>query len=527
MRYRVAGESLASLYGFLAVVAVGLVQLFFSLHKGGYFPQQWYWGLWVILIALGISVVIPGYFSAASLGRKQLVLAAALVLFMALVAASILWSISEELSVREASRTAMYVGAFVLLLPVAARWDSLIVDITILGGLLPPALYGLLQKVYPTLAQYTGFDALETDPRASSTLGYHPTFGMMCAMGALLCVARVGSLGSARSLAGRSLYSGVAVFFLVALYFTFSRGAILALAGGALVLVILSRRRFETLGNLAVPGLAALWVISEVRDLPGLVARPVSRQQMQIDGWLLVEPLLKAVVAALVVQAAFYVLVWLFERLVPGTVRSVARVVGVAAVAVGVLLGAAQAWAAFQEAGGLEGVRAQLTSGDVYSDPEIAADPTKRYASLDAAARIGLWEIAFENWREHPFSGTGGDTYQVVFEERDEEGLGDVLHPHSMWMSLLSDTGVFAFLAFAAFSAGLLALAIYNAFSVARSGRSRALIAGCAAAATAYLISSSIDWNWYIPASTLPFFALAAVAAGMRTGTARKPKGTL
>lgn len=340
-----------------------------------------------------------------------------------------------------------------------------------------------------------------------------------------MCVARIGSLGSARSLAGRSLYSGVAVFFLVALYFTFSRGAILALAGGALVLVLLSRRRFETLGNLAVPSLAALWVVSEVRDLTGLVARPVSRQQMQIDGWLLVEPLLKAVVAAIVIQAAFYVLVWLFEGFVPGAVRSVTRAVGVATVAVGVLLGAEQAWAAFQEAGGLEGMRAQVTSGDVYSDPEIAADPTKRYASLDAAARIGLWEIAFENWREHPFSGTGGDTYQVVFEERAEEGLGDVLHPHSMWMSLLSDTGVFAFLAFAAFSAGLLTLATYNAFSVARSGH--ALIAGCAAAATAYLISSSIDWNWYIPASTLPFFALAAVAAGMRPGTARKSKGAL
>jgi len=59
---------------------------------------------------------------------------------------------------------------------------------------------------------------------------------------------------------------------------------------------------------------------------------------------------------------------------------------------------------------GLRGVRAQVTSGDVYSDPEIAADPTKRYASLDAAARIALREIAIENWREHPFSGTGGET---------------------------------------------------------------------------------------------------------------------
>jgi hypothetical protein len=34
-----------------------------------------------------------------------------------------------------------------------------------------------------------------------------------------------------------------------------------------------------------------------------------------------------------------------------------------------------------------------------------------------------------------------------------------------------------------------------------------------AAAIMAYLASSSIDRPWYIPASTLPFFVLAAVAA--------------
>ncbi len=34
-----------------------------------------------------------------------------------------------------------------------------------------------------------------------------------------------------------------------------------------------------------------------------------------------------------------------------------------------------------------------------------------------------------------------------------------------MWVSLLSDTGIFAFLAFAVFSIGLLALAAYNALA--------------------------------------------------------------
>lgn len=332
-------------------------------------------------------------------------------------------------------------------------------------------------------------------------------------MGVLLAVSRVGSL---RSIPLRALYSSASVIFLVALYFTFSRGAVLALAGGAVVLLVLSKRRFEMLGNLLIPGLAALWVILQVRDLPGLVMRPVTRQQMQIDGWLLVNPLLEALLVALIAQVAFSIVIRLIENFVPGNVENWFKKAGIVAVAFVILAGLGQGWIVFEDAGGIEGTRDKVTANDVYSDQRIVEDPTMRYASLDAAARIKLWEIALENWRRHPFTGTGGDTYQVVFEQEKSEDAGDVLHPHSMWMSLLSDTGVFTFLAFVAFSVGLLALAAYNAFSATRSRRSRALIAGSAAAATAYLISSSIDWNWYIPASTLAFFALAAVASGMR-----------
>ncbi len=142
---------------------------------------------------------------------------------------------------------------------------------------------------------------------------------------------------------------------------------------------------------------------------------------------------------------------------------------------------------------------------------------------MHAGDRILLWRIAWENWLRYPLTGTGGDTYRLVYQQERPEDSPDVLHPHSMWMSLLSDTGIFAFLAFAAFSVGSLALAAYNAFGAKRSSRSRALIAGSAAAATAYLISSSVDWNWYIPASTLPFFALAAVAAGMTRRDKERP----
>jgi hypothetical protein len=515
-------ENPIAAYGLLAVAVVASVQIFFSLHLGGYFIEQWAWGASAIAAALVGAALIRGYFSTASLGRGQWALVGALVALVVIVTASISWSIAPELSFQEASRTAMYAGTFVLLLPAVAYWDSLVVDLTLFGALLPPAIYGLLQKILPTgetfafSVKYTGFATRLTDPKASSTVGYHPAFGMMCAMGALLAISRVGAFRSLRSIPLRALYSATGTVFLVALYFSFSRGAVLSLAAGAVVFLVLSKHRFEALGNAAVSGLPALWVVSQARELSGLVSRPVSLQAMKSDGLALVEPLLKGLLLAFAAQLLFSLLVLAVKKFVPEGVRRGVRLVATVITAGAVVVALGYGAATFQKAGGLEALRDRITADS--SELEAGAvkeDQTQRLTSVSAATRIALWKIAWENFREHPLTGTGGDTYQVIFEQnRPDNHPQSVLHPHSVWLSLLSDTGIFAFLAFAAFSVGCLCLAFYNAFSTTRTTRSRALLAGSAAAVTAYLASSTIDWNWYIPASTLPFFALAAVAAG-------------
>jgi O-antigen ligase len=290
------------------------------------------------------------------------------------------------------------------------------------------------------------------------------------------------------------------------------------------VFLVLSKRRFEALGNGAISGLPALWVVSQARELPGLVSRPVSPQVMQSDGLALVEPLLKGLLVAFTAQLVFSMLVRAVERFVSKGVRAkvglVATVVAAGAVVVALFYGAA----AFQKAGGVEEIRARITADDLkFKADALAQDATQRLTSVSDADRVTLWQIAWENFREHPLTGTGGDTYQVVYQQNRPANLQSVMHPHSVWLSLLSDTGIFAFLAFAAFSIGCLCLAFYNAFSTVRSTRSRTLLAGSAAAVTAYLASSTVDWNWYIPASTLPFFALAAVAAGTRPHAGAKP----
>jgi hypothetical protein len=328
-------------------------------------------------------------------------------------------------------------------------------------------------------------------------------------------------LGWLRSIPLRALYSATGTVFLVALYFSFSRGAVLALAAGAVILLVLSKHRFEVLGNALISGLPALWVISQARELSGLVSRPVSLQAIKSDGLALVEPLLKGLLLAFAAQLLFSLLVFAVKQFVPEGVRAGVRLVATVITAGAVVVALGYGAATFQKAGGVEELRDRITAhppSELEAPAEVAAveeDQTQRLTSVSAANRIALWKIAWENFREHPLTGTGGDTYRLIFEENWPPNFpGSALHPHSVWLSLLSDTGIFSFLAFAAFSVGCLCLAFYNAFSTTRTTRSRALLAGSAAAITVYLASSSIDWIWYIPASTLPFFALAAVAAG-------------
>jgi hypothetical protein len=521
LRPRSAVENPTAAYGLLAVAVVASVQIYFSLRAGGYFIEQWAWGASAIAAALVGAALVPRYFSTASLGRGQWALVGALVALVVIVTASISWSIAPKLSFHEASRTAMYAGTFVLLLPAVAYWGSLVVDLTLFGALLLPAIYGLLQKILPTgetfafSVKYTGFAFLLTDPKASSTVGYHPAFGMMCAMGALLAISRVGAFRSLRTIPLRALFSATGTVFLVALYFSFSRGGVLSLAAGAVVFLVLSKHRFEALGNAAVSGLPAFWVVSQARELSGLVSRPVSLQAMKTDGLALVEPLLKGLLLAFAAQLLFSLLVFAVKKFVPEGVRRGVGLVATVITACAVVVALSYAAATFQKAGGVVELRERITADPSELESRAQqADQTQRLTSVSAANRIALWQIAWENFREHPLTGTGGDTYQVVYDQNTPANSESVLHPHSVWLSLLSDTGIFSFVAFAAFSVGCLCLAFYNAFSTTRTTRSRALVAGSAAALTAYLASSTIDWNWYIPASTLPFFALAAVAAG-------------
>ena len=81
---------------------------------------------------------------------------------------------------------------------------------------------------------------------------------------------------------------------------------------------------------------------------------------------------------------------------------------------------------------------------------------------------------------------------------------------HNLYLEQGTETGIFAFLALLGFVAVL--SATQGSAAWRSDGERRLLLSGLVCALAVYLISSAAEWHWYIPASTMFFFILAAIA---------------
>jgi O-antigen ligase len=165
-------------------------------------------------------------------------------------------------------------------------------------------------------------------------------------------------------------------------------------------------------------------------------------------------------------------------------------------------------------------VSQQLERGGLYSalvtgldEPERA---NERLVSLSSNSRNVQWRIAWEEWKEHPLTGTGAGTFPYTWLE-NRPGFSGLRQVHNVYLEQGTETGVFAFLALCGF-AGLLAVYTLRA-SWRASGERRILLSGLTAAVIVYLVSSVLEWHWYIPASTLFFFILAGVTIKLAAET--------
>ena len=216
--------------------------------------------------------------------------------------------------------------------------------------------------------------------------------------------------------------------------------------------------------------------------------------------------LIIALVQAFLLQAIYAFLVARYE-LTPIVRRTLGAVVLVAVFTGAGTLG-------YVIAGEQEGSEKMLGAFARYS--EGTQDVQDRLTSVSLNSRSNYWRVAWDEWKERPLTGTGAGTFQYTWLE-NRPGFGGVKQVHNVYLEQGTETGIVAFVALAGFAVLVLSYLAWAAWRAA--GERKVLLAGLTGAVAVYLISSGLEWHWYIPPSTIYFFILAGVAVKIAART--------
>ncbi len=464
-------------------------------------------GLAAWLVVVGLLVLGAG--SGARLGWP---LYSAVGLFgsLALLSAiSSLWSGSVELSVIEADRVLVYLGFFLAAFLIAQTEErrqrfaeGLAIGVTIL------VLLGLASRLLPHVVEVA--QGLGSGPRLRYPLDYwnaNATIGAI-SVALLLWMTRGSSFAALR---WASVAAMPAVF--VAMYFTYSRGGVVALAVGCLCLLALSRDRLWLLATLAIAGLGALPALIAIPDHRGVADNLAS--QTSVDQGVTI---LLILLAGTALALGLFALLRRLELSAGGATRravevsrdptvlkALAAALAVLAVGAAIVFGS-QAW-------------------DEFTDSEIdfAKDnPSQHFSNLNSGGRDDFWRVAIDAFEEAPAAGQGAGTYEFSWERRRSIDLS-LVDAHSLYLESFAELGLLG---------GLIVLALFGAllwigFSAWRAApaQRREAYAALLAAMLVFAVGAAYDWFWEIAVMTA-VFCLAAGALVAARCSQLSPDGT-
>jgi O-antigen ligase len=142
-----------------------------------------------------------------------------------------------------------------------------------------------------------------------------------------------------------------------------------------------------------------------------------------------------------------------------------------------------------------------------------------RPGDLSRDRRVSIYRDAWKIVRDHPWTGTGLGTLQIVFPRYESYYDGLVVdHAHNDYLEMLAETGVLG----GACMLGFIVLLAWRGLSNLRaaiSPDSRSLYSGALVGCTGLLIHSMVDFNLHIPSNALLFLLLAAMATCGATET--------
>lgn len=468
-----------ALTGARVVLLAGPVALAF--FSGGYFdgPRAWAgivaWAL-VVVAALAAQRPLPRS-PAARLALASLALLAAWTLL------SSAWAPLAGSAYHAGQIALLYTGALLAATALLRGRAVRLVEPAIAGGALIVVGYGLSDRLLPWLVTF--HHSISAQGRLDQPLTYWNAMGEVAAVGVVLCARLAGDAN--RSQRMRVAAAAAAAPLALGLYLSFSRGALFACAAGLVALVVAAPTRAGLRGvglalAAAVAGALSGAPFGAVTSLSG------SHHTRVLEGTASLVLLAIVIVAAALAQRA------LCRReaageLAAGSVR-LPRHSAVIAVAL-VLAG----FALFLAVGAKETRSGGLAVG------------ATRLTSLQSN-RYSYWRVAWRAFRAEPVRGVGAGGWAVYWLRYRPfaEGAQDA---HSLYIQTAAELGVIGVLLLAGLLGGV-------AWAAARAHAFAPLLAaGPIAGFVVWAAHAAVDWDWQMPAATLPAMLLAGALLGL------------
>jgi hypothetical protein len=437
-------------------------------------------------------------------------------------AVSVAWSSAPDESWIAANRAIAYaaIAAIALVAASSSRGAPATVAVGITAVSLLVALYALGGKIAPEL--HVG--AISLDPgsefsRVRDPIGYWNAVGILCVMSTPVCL-WLATLREPVPAVRIGAWLALTVFLLT-LAMTYSRGALISCVAVLAVMVGAGPRRLPRLLVALGAVAAALPSVIVAFGRHDLATGGLSVSDRADDGALLGLVLVLSLASLALIGRELIRL----EETVTWTPRR-SRLVwrGLAATAALLMLLGAVGLASSSRGFTGEISHQVQEFKRVKGAPENTPD---RLISSNGSNRWIWWQEALGAFSDKPLAGWGAGSFPVVrFLYRQHDA--PVRSTHSVPLQFLAETGLVGALL------GLGGLALLGAAATRAvrrsSGIERSARLALLAAATAWAVHSLIDWDWEIPAITIPALVAVAVAASPTVGArrrARPPRGAV
>jgi hypothetical protein len=454
--------------------------------NGGYFASSWGW-----------TAIALGWLLALSIGRRSLtgrLMIGALALFVTWTWLSSFWSLDATVSILQGQQLLVLLLGVVAFMVVVQRASLPSALVALVGGIAVICVYALSTRLFP---DQLGSNDVIARYRLTRPIGYWNALGIYAAIG--LAVAVGLAIHGARIT--RAVMAATVPVFALTVYFTYSRGSVLALAIGLLAIFALDEQRLRWLiGSfaLAVPAAVVVVVASS--------SKPLTRAGHTIaaaahDGHRLA--LLTLVLALL--SAGFAI--WAPERKLQLSRKQQASVTAT----VWVVIAAALVFG-LVVAGGPSGIKDKF----VAAPPTTHGNLNKRLFSFSGSYRSPLWRQAWHEYKAHPALGGGAGSYESYYLEHRTRS-DKVKNAHDLYLETLAELGPLG-LAF-------LLVALLSPLAAAVRARRHPFVPALAGAYVAFLVHMAVDWDWQVTAVALTgLFCGAAILVAARSEAA-EPRG--